>query len=423
MKPWKHQVDIAKQAANKLSEYLIVYLAMEERTGKSLTALLTTEQVNVQSVLILTKKKALTDWDDLIVNQEDLTKDYFVTNYHSAWRLPANYDLVILDEAHNYISAYPKIGTTETDRRLLRKKGKDNRNIYDACERLCAGKPIIYLSATPYAQGPQLLYHQLSLSKWSPWRQWRTFYSWFKEFGIPYTIELRGRSVNQYDKAQKSKVVQSCEHLFITKTRKELGFEKEPEDVLHFVELDSSTKEIYNELNKDDMAFLAEWHEPLVCDTVMKLRTSLHMLEGGGAKIDHFEKGKKKANYIVLSNTEKVDYIKAKWGDTEGLVIMYNYKVELIKLQDHFKHAVILQATSFSEGIDLSGFSTLVVYSQDYSTARHTQRRARQCNMYRDTDIDINYILVKKAVSHQAYNTVSVNKKNYVDSTFERTKL
>ncbi len=139
------------------------------------------------------------------------------------------------------------------------------------------------------------------------------------------------------------------------------------------------------------------------------------MLEGGVAKIDK--------QYLVLANREKIDFILRTFGDTEDLVIMYNYIAEQTKLEEVFKKARILQATSFAEGVDLHRHKHLVIYSQDFSTARHTQRRARQANMKRDTPITVHYLLVKKGLSEQVYNTVSVNKRNFVDSVFAKDKI
>jgi len=102
---------------------------------------------------------------------------------------------------------------------------------------------------------------------------------------------------------------------------------------------------------------------------------------------------------------------------------MYQYKAEKLKLEQHFKNASILQATSFAEGVDLSHKRHLVIYSQDFSTARHAQRRARQASKSREDSIVVHFLLAKKAISDQVYQTVSINKKNFVDSVFERTEL
>lgn len=395
MIPYKYQSDIAKQAVDVIKEYMIVYLAMEERTGKTLTSILVAEQLNVNNILVITKKKAIGGWEETLEAFEH-EKQFHVTNYHQACKIDWAPDLIILDESHNYISAFPKTG------KLWKEVSKLTENV-----------PLIYISATPYAQGPQQLFHQFKLSSWSPWAKHKNFYQWFQLFGKPYTKEIAGMKIPQYDRCHNELILGCCDHLFITKTRTELGFEHEPEDKLHQITLDKETREVYNELVQHDLVNLSVGM--LVADTGAKLRTSLHQLEGGTIKMDDVR--------YVLSNTEKVDYIIEHFGDTEELVIMYNYIAELDKLQQFFKKATILQATSYAEGVDLHKFKDLVIYSQDFSTARHTQRRARQCNKKRDTPITVHYLLVKGAISAQVYKTVSQNKRNFVDSVFSRTKL
>jgi len=102
---------------------------------------------------------------------------------------------------------------------------------------------------------------------------------------------------------------------------------------------------------------------------------------------------------------------------------MYNYIAEGIKLRHWFKNATILQATSYAEGVDLHHIEHLIIYSQDFSTARHTQRRARQAAKDREWPITVHFLLVKGGISEQVYKTVSINKRNYVDSMFTKEKL
>jgi len=73
--------------------------------------------------------------------------------------------------------------------------------------------------------------------------------------------------------------------------------------------------------------------------------------------------------------------------------------------------------------VDLSAYRHLIIYSQDFSTARHSQRRARQANKKRDTAIKVHFYLVKGAISEQVYKTVSINKTNFVDSVFIKERL
>lgn len=395
MIPYDYQTTLAKEGYGILKENMLVYLAMEERTGKTLTAILIAEQSAVQRVLVITKKKALSGWTETL-DAFSHTKSYTVTNYHQACKYLPVYDLIILDESHNYISTYPKPG-----------------KLWKDVAKLTKNTPLIFVSATPHAQGPQQLFNQFALSSWSPWWKHKNFYTWFQVYGKPYTLEINSINIPQYDRVHNDLILGVVDHLFITKTREELGFEHEPEDKLHYVKLSGDTKWVYNELLEHDLVELNAG--TLVCDTNPKLRTSLHQLEGGTIKIGD--------ERHILVNDEKIQLILGLFGDDPSLVIMYNYIAEAEKLAKYFKNARILQATSYAEGVDLHEYDNLVIYSQDFSTARHTQRRARQCNKKRTKPITVHYLLVKKAISDQVYKTVSLNKKNFVDSVFTRSKI
>ena len=82
MKPFQHQIDIANKAYQVLKEHMIVYLAMEERTGKTLTSILVCEQTKAERILIITKKRALDGWDDTF-RRFDVKKSYSAINYES----------------------------------------------------------------------------------------------------------------------------------------------------------------------------------------------------------------------------------------------------------------------------------------------------------------------------------------------------
>lgn len=395
MKPYKHQIDIASQAISILKKNMIVYLSMQERTGKTLTSILVAEQTKCNKVLVITKKKAIDGWIETL-NAYETKHTYEVVNYESLHKCTFEPNIVIIDEAHANLGAYPKVG-----------------KIWKSVYTFTKGLPIIYLSATPSAQTYAQLYHQFKLSTWTPWLQYGTFYSWHKAYGIESIIYLGGRQIKQYNEVIKHKVMQDVEHLFISYTRTELGFEYEPNDIIHYVDLKPETKEIYNNLMKDRLVTIKDID--IIADTVMALRTKLHQLEGSTLKTE--------VDNIFLNFNEKIDYILKTWGDVKSLVIFYQYQNELTLLKSKFKNATILQGTSFAEGVDLSMYETCVVYSMDFSTAKYTQRRARQCNMKRDTPIDFHFLLVKNAISEQVYQTVAINRTNFVDTYFNRQEL
>jgi len=393
MKPYEHQIDIANKAFTVLKKYGLVYLAMEERTGKTLTSILVAEKSNRKYILVITKKKAIAGWEDTLA-KFNIAKKYDVINYESIHKLPDDpYDMIIIDEAHANLSKYPQPG------KLWLKILKFTRK-----------KPLIFLSATPSAQTYAQLYNQLRLSSWSPWNKYRDFYRWFEDYGIPEVKFIGGRELKVYSNII-PEAYEDVKHLFITYTRQELGFKHEPNDIIHYVELDKETKKMYNELMKHKMIESIGY----IADSPMKLMVGLHQIEGGTLKNEE--------EYTNLQNVEKCEYIRREFGDSSDIVIFYHYKSELKKLESHFNKARILQATSFAEGVDLSMYKTLIVYSMDFSTARYTQRRARQCNMKRGEPIDVHFLLVNGGISEQVYETVAVNKKNFVNSYFNKEEL
>lgn len=206
---------------------------------------------------------------------------------------------------------------------------------------------------------------------------------------------------------------EKVKHLFISYTRTELGFKHEPKDIIHYVELDESTKQLYRTLEKDKFIVIDD--KEFLADTPMGLLLKLHQIEGGTLKNEQ--------EYIQLPNREKIDYILKTWGDSEDLVIFYHYKEEEHKLKSVFKKAQVLQANKYAEGVDLSMYEHLVVYSMDFKTAQYTQRRARQANMKRETPINVNFLLIKRGLSEQVYNTVAINKTNFVDKYFTPNQI
>lgn len=395
MRPYPHQLDISSQALDILRKHMLVYLAMQERTGKTLTSILVCEQTKCNNILVITKKKALVGWEETLSKYKH-NKTYECINYESLHKCTFKPDLVIIDEAHSNLGAYPKVGKT-----------------WKEVFKFTKGKPIIYLSATPSAQTYAQLYHQFKLSSWTPWIKYPSFYNWHKDYGIENIIYLGGRQIKQYNEVKSEKVMKDVEHLFISYTRTELGFEHEPNDILHYIDLSSKIREYYNSLLKDRVATIVGTE--VIADTVMALRTKLHQIEGSTLKQED--------KNIFLSKIDKIDYILKTWGDSDNLVIFYQYQNELSLLKQTFKSATILQGTSFAEGVDLSMYETCVVYSMDFSTAKYTQRRARQCNMKRDTPIDFHFLLVKGAISEQVYQTVAVNRTNFVDSYFNKQEI
>lgn len=394
MKPYPHQIAGAAQAFEVLKTYGLVYLVWEERTGKTLTSILTCEHSDlVTDVLVLTTKRAVPGWLNTIRSYKSRI-NFTVTNFEQVHKLQSsNFQIVIVDEAHVCYGACPTPGEK-----------------WKQAVKYTRGKYIIYLSATPAAQGSHKLFHQFKLCSWGPWEKYKDFYAWFREYGIETRIRRGNVSVNTYTKAKEDKIKPEIAHLMLSCSRKDIGFEHEPEDEVIEVELLESTKQLYREMEEHGIITVDD--DCIVAAQPSSLMIKLHQIEGGTII------GEERVH--ILTNREKIDAILELFGDSEDLVIFYNYKQEEKKLKSVFKKAKVLQGTSYAEGVDLSMYEHLVIYSMNFSTAKYTQRRARQANIKRKTPIKVYFLNVKGAVSAQVYKTVAKNKKDFVDSCYEK---
>ena len=403
MIPLPHQEHFAALVYSQLKSTGYAYLAGKPRSGKTYTAILAYELSDkINRVLVLTKKNAISGWHKFIDGNTRLKHRYYVTNYEQVSKLKAtDYDAVIIDESHN-TGAFPKPSMR-----------------YKAIRKLCWNMPHIHLSGTAIVESPASIYHQMFISKYTPFKH-KNFYDFHREFGEPYYIKAAGRDINQYDRV-KDTLIPYINQFTIYMTQEDAGIDKSIQaiDKLHYVELKQSTSSLYNKLQEDNIIEITLDSEKgtsikLVCDTVMKLRTSLHMMESGVAKVDE--------EYIDLGNNEKVDYIKKTFGDTEDTGIMCHFIGEKLKLEKEFKYAKIYSSSSHAEGVDLSHLKNFVILSSDYSGAKFVQRRERIININGSASLTVHHILVKGAISEQVYKKVS-KKEDFNNSTYERTSV
>ncbi|MFN7318107.1 MAG: DEAD/DEAH box helicase family protein, partial [bacterium] len=111
-----YQEEISNKAVKLLQTYKIAYLAMQVRTGKTLTAIATAHKFGATKILFITKKKAIYD---IIAQKDEYAQSLkiFVTNYEQLPNIYEDFDIVIIDEAHS-LGAFPKPSgrTTEMKR-------------------------------------------------------------------------------------------------------------------------------------------------------------------------------------------------------------------------------------------------------------------------------------------------------------------
>lgn len=403
-----YQIEISDKAVELLKKYKIAYLAMQVRTGKTLTAMATAYKFGATKILFITKKKAISD----IINQKDeyaTSLQIFVTNFEQLGNVHETFDLVIIDEAHS-LSAYP----------VPSARAKE-------LKRICFGKPIIYLSGTPNPESFSQLYHQFWVSSFSPFAQYSNFYKWAQQFVTVKKMKINGQSFNNYDSADQKAVMEGCGHLFLTFTQEQAGFESLVNEHIHHVDMLESTYTLANRLRIDKIVRNKEG-QVVLGDTAVKLLQKLHQVYSGTVIVDEPERMAKVVDY------SKVEYIKNQFAGLK-IAIYYKFIAEEMAIRYVFgSENLTNEATTFNEstnlifisqiqsgreGVNISTADALIFLNIDFSAVSYWQARARIQTKDRVKEANIHWIFSKGGIEDKIYEAV-MNKKDYTTYHFKK---
>jgi hypothetical protein len=379
-----YQKEIILKGTEMLLQNKFLYLAMEVRTGKTLTSLAIAEKINANNVLFVTKKKAISS----------IESDYALFG--------------ILDEAHS-MGAFPK----PSQRALI---------VRDTIKKY---KPmVILLSGTPTPESYSQMYHQVYGIPNNPFNEFPSFYKFCSAYVKVTEKKINGLFIRDYSKGLQS-ILDKMKPYTINYTQLEAGFKvKTSEHIMH-VELKDSTYKIIDKLKKDLVVEGKE--EVILADTAVKLMMKLHQLYSGTIK---FESG----NSMVLDLT-KAEFIKSQFA-TAKIGIFYKFKEELNALIQVFgaenlttdlsvfestDKNIALQIVSGREGISLKQADCLVYYNIDFSATSYWQSKDRMTTKDR-LDNDVYWIFTKGGIENDIYKTV-IKKKDYTINHFKKTLL
>lgn len=371
-----YQDEISSKAAQLLTQYKMCYLAMECRTGKTLTAMAAALKYGAKSVLIISKVKALPS----IRADYDLMRPTFAmeaVNYESAHKCTGKYDLVILDEAHS-LGSFPKPSQrTKT------------------VKALCKNLPIIYLSGTPTPESFSQLYHQFWVSSFSPFKLFVNFYKWAKVFVDATDKQVNGYRIKDYSHARKEKIDQFTKHLFIDYSQEEAGFEANIVEHQLTVEMSEWTRKSIERLRRNK---ILEWDDvSILGDTPAKMLTKLHQLSSGSV----IDEG---GNHIT-TDYSKAAYIR-NYFEGKKIAIFYVYQTEAELLKKAFPNwtdipevfqqsndfVFLGQVRSAREGVRLDTADALIFYNLEYSYLSYEQGRNRLSSKERQTPAQIYFV-------------------------------
>ena len=313
--------------------------------------------------LVVTKKNAMSG---IISEANVLNLSLDVINYHSIQKLnPDDYELIVLDECHLYISqATPKTST-----------------IWKNVVKFTRNRLLIYSSGTPTPETYAGLYHMLALSTYTPFKHKR-FTLFFKEYGIPSKIYTGTFEVPCYKKTKEDLLLGKIKHLVVKMTRKETGHIHEAKDIDHVVSMNKQQKKLTKKLTDNN---IIEKPVLILADTGVKLLIKLHQIAGGIAV-----KGEDKDILYLKKTAPKIKYIKENFNVDTTIILCY-YKHEQETLAKIFPHTG--SVVKMSTGVDLSHYRTMVVYSMAFSSANYEQVKGRLMNIKRKKKIAVHYLL------------------------------
>ena len=406
-----YQKEISEKAHKILLSKGMVYLSMEVRTGKTLTALNICKLYYTgwedYKILIVTKKKAIKDIEQQCI---DFNVDATVINYESVNKIDSsNVDVLILDEAHS-IGAYPK----PTNR------FKDIKNILSSNKYT----KVIYLSGTPSPESYSQLFHQFRVSdEYSPFKDYVNFYKWANVFVNKKQKRVaNGFMATDFSEARKDRIDEILDPYFISYTQEKAGFKQQVNEEVLTVKMNPITYKLTKQLIKDDIVEGKD--NVILADTSVKKQSKLHQLYSGTIK---FEDGSTKT--IDKSKAEFIkDHFKGK-----KIAIFYIFKQEFELLKEVFpdytleptefnssNNLVFLgQIRSVREGLNLSSADCLIMYNIDFSAISYLQGKDRMTSKERTKENKVYWIFSEGGIERKIYNAV-INKKDYTLSYFKK---
>lgn len=409
MKLRKYQKEISDKAVSILKDYRFVYLAMEVRTGKTFTSLAVCQQLKVDNILFITKKKAISSISDDEMKLNECW-NFWCINYESLHKLPdIKWDVVICDEAHS-LGAFPRPS----------KRAKQVKEIINV-----SNPYVIFLSGTPTPESFSQFYHQVYGCPLNPFREFVNFYKFANVHVTKFERMINGFRVVDYSNGKET-IKHLMQPYVISYTQKEAGFQSEIKERFLNIDIDPYIYAMCEELKREK--FIEMDGELILADTPVKLMSKLHQMYSGTVK---FESG----NSTVL-DTSKAEYIKRTFKDKK-IGIFYKFKAELEALKKVFGDQLVtdlpsfddsdkgkviaLQIVSGREGISLRNADYIVYYNIDFSATSYWQSRDRMTTRTRLNN-KVYWVFTKKGIEPRIYNAVS-NKKDYTLKHFKRDLL
>jgi hypothetical protein len=281
------------------------------------------------------------------------------------------------------------------------------------------------MTGTPAVESYSQYYHQFYISAYSPFREYKNFYKWAKDFVEVWERKLPTHSIRVYDRANVEKIDKILKPYMVVMTQQDAGFEVKINEHYLTVKTPWSIRNAVTRLFKNKVIQGETGY--IFGDTPAKLQSKVHQLYNGHCIVED-QNGE---TFNKIFNFYKVDFIRERFKH-DKIVIMYYYLNELKMIESVFGEAVTTDIDEFNttdksfalqqnttEGINLSKADALVYLNLGFSGKNWIQSRDRMTVQSRK-DNNIYIICESNGITEKILKAVT-KKKNFNSRLFKQS--
>ena len=381
MKLYPYQQKTFEDAKLILSKHKMVYLALEMRYGKTPIAMELIRHLD-KKALFVTTKSAMKDILSAQLSM-NISTPITVINYESLHKVQGKFDTLVLDEAHQKISKFPKPSSSRL-----------------AVDHLTTENTrVIWMSGSPAIESSSKLYHQLSISPYHSFSKFKNFYRWHDMYGIKGLSIYTGGSRPAVDYSQTIDFSQRFEKIMVRRTLEASGRAVvSPKIHLVYIDIPPSINDVYDAIMKHSI-YSEEF--TVVADGGAGRLTKLHQLAQGSV-IDELD------NTVLISPFKAKAIAEAHKG--KKVAVFYKYIADYKLLSTFFNKEDLYQIDSAVTGINLSHYDEMAVMSLTFSGSNYSQMMSRMLHPDNKEQPNVYVYLTNHTVDTDVYKAVSLKR-------------
>lgn len=415
-----HQLTAKAALLPIIRQHRVAYLRGEVRTGKTLTALAVALELQVTTVLVVTKKKAIPsiEGDAEAIGMGGITT---VTNYEALHKVPdQSWGLIVFDEAHG-LGAYPQ---------------PSNRTA--ACRALKASYKLL-MSGTPTPESYSQMYHQWWALGRGPWPH-VDFYAWANDYVRIQQVRVGGgQLVNDYSDADATRIMRDIDPYSVNMTQEEAGITTTIEERTHRIKMSARTVRLMQRIMRDGVIGGAPRSRTVEAGTAAAEMSKLRQLASGTVKWTRMLPGpdgipvpveghtivdRSKARYLIerILPTGKTAILYTFIAEGEMLRGMVPNWTEVPELFNADPGATFIgQVQSSREGVNLSTADNIVFFGIDYSALSYLQGRDRATYVGRTKPPVLHWLVADGGIEQRVKDVVT-SKESYTVEHYRHDK-